>query len=484
MTNSSPAPLSSRLDRLVDETIARHGLIARGDSVLVAVSGGPDSSALLHLLAARAPAWKLRLGLAHLDHGLREESARDADFVRQLAADLGLVLHTERVDVRDLQWRWRLSLEEAGRKARYRFFQETADRHGYGRVALAHHADDNAETLLLNLLRGSGRLGLGGIAPMREGRYIRPLIRATRADIEDYLRRRGLPALRDPTNADSSFLRNRIRHQLIPLLERDFQPETRVVLRRTAEILREEEDWIESLLQTLLKRVVVAYQTGRLTLGADALRELPLAAQRRVVRAALRLIQKDLQRIGFAHIEQILDLARRRTVAGPLHLPANIRVRRQGDHVLMIRDNAVLAHEPQGETVGDYAYDVVGCGVLTIRETGDSVVLSEIERDAATDWSAASPLTAFLDGETVEFPVTVRNFRPGDRFAPLGAGGTQKLKKFFIDHKVPRDQRRRCPLLVSRGRILWVAGHRIDHRARLSPLTRRVLKAEIILADR
>jgi tRNA(Ile)-lysidine synthase len=150
----------------------------------------------------------------------------------------------------------------------------------------------------------------------------------------------------------------------------------------------------------------------------------------------------------------------------------------------MICDNAGLAREPQGETVGDYGYDMVGCGVLTIRETGDSVVLSEIERDAAMGRSAADPLTAFLDGETVEFPVTVRNFRPGDRFAPLGAGGTQKLKKFFIDHKIPRDRRRRCPLLVSRGRILWVAGYRIDHRARLSPLTRRVLKAEIILADR
>jgi tRNA(Ile)-lysidine synthase len=294
-----------------------------------------------------------------------------------------------------------------------------------------------------------------------------------------------LSALRDPTNADSSFLRNRIRHQLIPLLERDFQPEVRVVLRRTVEILREEENWLESLLPTLLKQVVVACQTGRrLILGADALHELPLAAQRRVVRAALRLIQEDLQRIGFAHIEQILDLARRRTAAGPLHLPANIRVRREADNLLVIRYDAGLAHETQGKTVGDYAYDVAGCGVLTIRETGDSLVLSEIERDAAMDRSAAGPLTAFLDGETVEFPVTVRNFRPGDRFAPLGAGGTQKLKKFFIDHKVPRDRRRRCPLLVSRGWILWVAGHRIDHRARLSPGTRRVLKAELILADR
>jgi tRNA(Ile)-lysidine synthase len=467
---------------LVDEAIARHGLIAHGDSVLVAVSGGPDSSALLDLLAARAPAWKLRLGLAHVDHGLRQESAQDADFVRQLAADLGLVLHTQRVDVRDLQRRWRVSIEQAGRRARYDFFQETAERHGYDRVALAHHADDGAETLLLNLLRGSGRLGLAGIAPVRDGRYIRPLIRASRADIEDYLRRRGLPALRDPTNADSSFLRNRVRHQLIPLLERDFQPQARAVLGRTAEILREEEDWLEGLVQILLRQVMVACQAGRLTLAADALRELPLAAQRRVVRAALQLLQKNLQRIGFVHIEQILNLVRRRSPAGPLHLPANVRVRRQADHVLIIRDGA--GPPPQDQAIMDYAYEVAGCGALTIRETGDSVVLSEIAGDAVQDRGAGDPLTAFLDLGAVEFPVTVRNLRAGDRFAPLGAGGTQKLKKFFIDRKVPRGQRRRCPLLVSRGRVLWVAGHRIDHSARLSPLTRRVLKAEIILADR
>jgi tRNA(Ile)-lysidine synthase len=482
MTNSSPTR-SSRLDRLVDEAIARHGLIEQGDSVLVAVSGGADSTALLHLLAARAPAWQLRLGLAHVDHGLRLESSQDLRFVRQLAEAFGVILHAERIEVRALQRQWRLSLEEAGRKARYQFFQETADRHGYGRVALAHHGDDNAETLLLNLLRGSGRRGLRGITPLRADRYIRPMIRATRADIEDYLRRHGLSALRDPTNADRLFLRNRIRHQLIPLLERDFQPKARAVLRRTAEILGEEEDWLDSLIETLLQPVLISRQADRLMLRTDALRELPPAAQRRVLRAALRLIQENLQRISFGHIERIRDLACGRTAPGPLHLPADIRVLRRADHLLMIRDNAGQAQEPQGTTFGDYVYEMPGCGVLVIAETGDCIALSEIQRDEAADPSAAGPLSAFLDGAAVEFPVTVRNFRSGDRFSPLGAGGTQKLKKFFIDHQVPREERRRFPLLISRGRILWVGGHRIDQHARLSPLTRRVMKAELILAD-
>jgi len=220
----------ARLEQRFEETVVRYDLIVCGDSVLVAVSGGPDSVALLHLLAVRAAAWQLRLEIAHLDHGLREESAREADLIRQLAETLALPLHIEHVNVRDLRRRWHLSTEAAGRKARYQFLQETVDRHGFNKVALAHHADDNAETLLLNLLRGSGRLGLGGMPPMRAGRFIRPLIRAERAEILDYVRRRNLSTLTDPSNRDNGFLRNRIRNQLIPLLEREYQPGVRAVL--------------------------------------------------------------------------------------------------------------------------------------------------------------------------------------------------------------------------------------------------------------
>jgi tRNA(Ile)-lysidine synthase len=476
--------MASRLDHRFDEAIARYEMVMRGDAILVAVSGGPDSLALLHLLAARAPVWQLRLGIAHLDHGLRPESAKDADFIRRIAASLAVPLHTERVDVRELQRRWRLSLEEAGRKARYRFFQETADRYGYGKLALAHHADDNAETFLLNLLRGSGRPGLTGIPPVRKGHCIRPLIGATRADILDYLNLHRLTFLTDPTNTDNGFLRNRIRHQLIPLLERDYQPGVQAVLRRSAEVLRDEEAWIESLIQPLLNQVVISRQPGRLTLRATALTGLALAIQRRIVRAGLQLVRDDLHRIAFVHIEAILALAKRTGDGGPLHLPGGVRVRRFGDALEMAPGEGKGGWETAGIVCNDYSYSMARCGALTVIETGDRIALSDIEQDAAINPAAAGPLIAFLDKAEVEFPVIIRNIRPGDRFSPLGAGGTQKLKKFFIDNKVPRDQRRRCPLLISKGRILWVAGYRIDHHVRLTGRTRQVLKAELILADR
>lgn len=475
-------PASTRLDRLFDEAIARAGLIAAGDSILVGVSGGPDSVALLHLLLARAQRYTLRLGVAHLDHGLREESGRDAEFVQRMAAGLGLAVHMEKIDVARMQRQLRLSLEEAGRKARYDFFQRTAGQHGYAKVALGHHADDNAETLLLHLLRGSGRLGLGGIRPIRQGAYIRPLIRAGRADIENYLVIRGSAFLNDRTNTDYAMLRNRIRHHLIPLLESDYRPGVRAALSRTAEVLAAEEEWLEDLLRPIFERLIIDRRPGRLALAAAGLVQLPLAAARRIVRSALRLSRGDLGRIGLAHVEQIIHLSRLSGEAGPVHLPGNLCVRREQDQLVFAQQAHGLGFEPPRTPPGDYEYSLPEGDVLTIPETGDRIRLSEVPPHAVADPRAADAQTAFLDRDAVQFPATIRNRRPGDRFYPLGAGGSQKLKKFFNDHKVPNAQRRRCPLLVSGGRILWVAGHRIDHQARITPLTRRVLKAEVLVA--
>jgi tRNA(Ile)-lysidine synthase len=467
---------------LFDETVARDGLIAAGDSILVGVSGGPDSVALLHLLRARAGRYRLHLGVAHLDHSLRAESGQDADFVQRMAAGLGLDVHMEKADVAQLQRQLHLSLEEAARGARYDFFRRTAGQHGYTKVALGHQADDNAETLLLHLLRGSGRLGLGGIRPIRQGIYIRPLIRAPRTDITNYLQTRGLAFIDDRTNTDSTLRRNRIRHRLIPLLESDYQPGMRTILSRTAEVLALEEEWIEDLLRPVLERMITDRSPGRLALEAAGLGGLPLAAARRIVRSALRLARGHLGRIGFAHVEQIIHLARLSGEAGPLHLPGNLRVQREPDQLVFAWRDPGLAFEPPRTPSGDYEYSLPECGVLMIRETGNRIRVSEVPRDAVADPKAADARTAFLDRDAVPFPVTIRNRRPGDRFYPLGAGGSQKLKKFFGDHKVPVAERRRCPLLVSNGRIVWVAGHRIDHQARIDSLTRRVLKAEVFVA--
>jgi tRNA(Ile)-lysidine synthase len=472
------------LDHLVDEALTKHGLIAEGDSVLIGVSGGPDSVALLHLLLDRASARRLQLGIAHLNHQLRDGADRDEEFVRQLAADLGLPFHGCRADVRAWQARCRLSLEEAARQVRYAFFEEVCAANGYAKIALGHHADDNAETLLLHLLRGSGRLGLSGIQAIRAGLFIRPLIFATRSDILDYLRSRAIPYVSDPTNTDGAFLRNRIRHRLIPELERDYHLGMRAILSRTALILRAEEEWLDSLVEPIYKSLLTAAGEGRVSLAASALGRLPLAAARRVVRKALIQVKHDLRRVAFAHVEQVLELARRATDAGPLHLPGRVHVRRKGDEIIVARAEGGGRGSLPDETPHDFEYRLDGCGSLTVAETGDCIRLSEVAVAAIPELAGNSPQTAYMDMAAVEFPLIVRNFRPGDRFSPLGTAGTQKLKKYFIDHKVDRTERRRCPLLISRGRLLWVAGHRLDNRAGLSRQTRRALKAELFLAKR
>ncbi|MBI5579236.1 MAG: tRNA lysidine(34) synthetase TilS [Deltaproteobacteria bacterium] len=481
MTRQASADFS-RLDRLVDAALTKLSLIAEGESVLIGVSGGPDSVALLHLLLDRAPARRLHLGIAHLNHQLRDSADRDEEFVRQLAGDLGLPFHGHRADVRARQARCRLSLEEAARQVRYAFFEEVCAANGYAKIALGHHADDNAETLLLHLLRGSGRLGLAGIPAVRAGITIRPLIFATRSDIAEYLRTRGIAYVSDPTNTDSTFLRNRIRHRLIPDLERDYHPGMRAVLSRTALILRAEEEWLDSLVEPIYGSLLTADGEGRVGLSAPALGRLPLAAARRVVRKALIQVKHDLRRVAFDHVEQVLDLVRRTTDAGPLHLPGRVHVRRQGDEIIVSRSEGVSGRPLPDEAPHDFEYRLAGCGGLTILETGDCIRLSEVAAAAIPELAGRSPQTVYMDMAAVEFPVMVRNFRPGDRFSPLGLAGTQKLKKYFIDHKVRREDRRRCPLLISRGRLLWVAGHRLDGRAGLSRQTHRVLKAELFLA--
>jgi tRNA(Ile)-lysidine synthase len=469
MTRAAPPP-PSRLDVLFDQAVARHGLIAPGDAVLVGVSGGPDSTALLHLLHARAARLRLRLAVGHLDHGLRPESAGDAAAVARMAAVLGLACHLERADVEALRRRTRMSVETAAREARFDFFRRTAERHGYTRVALGHHAGDNAETLLLNLLRGSGRRGLGGIRPLRDGLYVRPLLRAQRRDIEAFLAARNLAFLSDHTNLDASIRRNRIRHELIPLLERDYRPGALAALSRAAELLAEEDAWIDELTAPLLTGLLRATAPGRLELEAAGFDRLPPAAQRRILRGALQRVQGGLRRVGFEHLEA----AR----AGACRLPGGLRVTRTGT-AIVIEHSVAPARPGPAAPPPQWEYRLPACGTLRIPETGEVLRLAETPPTGA---AGGDPFRVLLDADALAFPLTLRNRRPGDRFHPLGAPGSQTLKKFFIDHKVPDEERRRCPLLVSGDRIVWVAGHRVDERARVRPETRRVLAAERSIA--
>ena len=484
--NRSKRKIAEKVLGTVRQTIAAHRMLAAGDCVLVAVSGGPDSVTLAHVLHTLSAEYALRLAVAHLNHGLRrQDSERDAEFVADFARRLNVPFYLEKKDVRRFQQRAHLSLEEAGRQMRYKFFEEVAASNGFNKIATGHHSNDNAELVLMNLLRGSGPLGLSGIIPVRDGKFIRPLIQLKRSEIADYIAEKKLSFVTDASNADWSYRRNRIRHHLIPELEKSYNPAIVDTLNRLGAILRAEDQWCEDLLGKDFDECIAAKGPGTIRLNPGRLDGLAAAAKRRIVRRAIRSVKNDLRRVTLLHIDAVVDLIDKRPKGGCLNLPDGIRVALTAAG-LTISDSKSLAaagsERSATPVAGDYQYAVAVPGILSIKEAGAAIKFNEIGAGDLPDFNDVPRSLAFFDMDCLQFPLVVRNVRPGDRFSPLGVMGSQKVKKYFIDNKIPAPRRRTCPLLLSGGKIIWIAGHRIDNCVKVVSATQRILKAELLLA--
>ena len=453
---------------------------------MVAVSGGADSVALLHILLELAPKYSLRLAIAHLNHCLREtESDRDEAFVASLAQRIELPFYAGREDVLAYQKRQRLSLEDAARQVRYRFYDFTAAKHGYGKIAVGHHGDDNAELVLLNLLRGSGPLGLSGISPVRTNKIIRPLIKLKRSQIMDYIALKKLDYVTDSSNRDLKFHRNKIRAQLIPRLKNEYNPKLIDSLNRLTTIIRAEDDWIEDLIQPIYEKTIVFEKKNKLGLSIAELNQLPLAVRRRLIRKAILGVKGNLRRVAYAHVEAACKIVQSGPTCGLLDLPDRIGIQRDNNVLTISKESQNLRSADRAalrSQTRDYEYRLTEPGYVFIEAAGMQISFAEIPKAQLPDLNLSGNRIAFFDMDRITFPLVIRNFRPGDRFSPLGLNGSQKLKKFFIDHKISRRERAKCPLVLSQNRIIWVAGHRLDNCAKLSPQTRRVLKAELLLA--
>jgi tRNA(Ile)-lysidine synthase len=480
--------IEKKILRTVEHAIIARRMVEAGDSVLVGVSGGPDSVALVHILLALAPKFSFQVAIAHLNHCLRQdESARDEAFVVALAEQMDLPVHVERQDVRRYQKNHHLSLEEAARQVRYRFYHATASKFGYEKIALGHHSDDNAELILMVLLRGSGPLGLSGIPPVRDDKIVRPLIDIKRHEIMDYIAVKGLDCVVDSSNRDTQYLRNKVRNRLIPELKAEYNPKLIDSLNRLAAILDAEERWIENLIQPIFKKVIDFEKQGRIGFGIEQLNQQTIAVRRRLIRWAILKVKGNLRRIAFVHVEAAVKLAQKGADSGSLDLPDRIRIFRQND-VLIISGEAQnlrhLASAPLFSSTPDYEYRLSRPGEIFIKEAALKIRFSETPREHTPDWRSSGEGTrvSYFDMDKIRFPLVIRNFRPGDRFSPLGMTGRQKLKKFFIDHKVSRAERKKCPILLSRNQIIWVVGHRLDNAVKIGSQTRRLLKAELSLA--
>ena len=376
----------------IRRSIETHSMLNRGDHLVVAVSGGPDSVALLHILMCLRDEYRLRLTAAHLNHGLRKDEAdREESFVHRLCADIEIACVSRRSDILELKKVKSRSLEEIGREERYRFFQETASQCGAVKIAIGHHRDDQAETLLLHLLRGSGMEGLRGILPVRDGRIIRPLLGVGRSEILEYLRRGGISYVTDSSNRSTLFLRNRIRNELIPEVASRYNPRLVETLCRTAEIIRRENDYLSKVVRRILNGWQIVPGSPDINLPVTDFQSLHEAIQGRIVKFLLESASSAQKGIAYRHVESVLSLARRTDCRYLfLDMPFGVTVER-GRDILRIRKNrkqraAGRGPEKKAEIRFEYRVDIPA-----------TVHLKEIGRIVRLDWSEKPTLEEMSD---------------------------------------------------------------------------------------
>lgn len=448
----------------VRSCIDAHVMIPQGAAVLVAVSGGADSMALLATLYRLRPVYAMRLHVAHVDHQIRRsEALRDARFVEQQAARLGLPFHGLQVDIRAHQHAAGLSPQHAAREVRYDALYRLQQSLGATRIAFGHMADDQAETVLLRLLRGTSPAGLAGIPPVRWP-CIRPLMTVYRQTILAFLRAERIPWVEDSSNSYRGYLRNQVRHDMLPLL-RCSNPRIDVHFNELTEMLAAENAFLDEHVEALYGQVVVPQPGRRLLLHSRPYQGASLALQRRLLRRVLHTVLPAAVTASFQHIEQLRQFILHAVPGQRLTLPGKWMAERYREAVCL------WAADCGSERASSHVLSVPG--ILDIPQLRLRISTDFIQ---SVPGSIAQPgHFAYIDASRLTLPLTVRFRQPGDRFHPYGAPGQKKLSAFFIDKKVPRAERDRIPVVLSGGEIVWVVGYQVAEPFKVHPETQRTI---------
>jgi tRNA(Ile)-lysidine synthase len=430
----------------VAATISRYRMFECGQNVGVAVSGGADSVGLLQVLRELAPRWNLRLSVLHLNHRLRgRESDEDAEFVRRLASEYGLACVIRQEDFEDQAD----NLEQAARDARLRFFDEAMANGRVDRVAVGHTRSDQAETVLFRLLRGAGTAGLAGIRPITANGIVRPLLEVDRAQVERFLEERGIAWRQDSTNQNLRLARNRIRHQLLPSLARDWNPSIYNTLAQVADWALAEEVYWEAETSRLAAEHLT-FRNGFVFANSACLKQLPMAVARRLVRRAMESVKGNLRAIDFSHVTAVLELAGSTEGHGRLQAP-DLDVIRSFE---WLRFGPVIAN---GLGSRNYRLAAPVPGTLAIPGEDSAICLELIEKKGFSE--SFEPVynkeMAGVDWERLSGSLELRNWRPGDQYQPVGKTGEEKIKTLFQEHRIPLWERRHWPVLMDGEAIVW-----------------------------
>lgn len=458
--------------------------------VLVAVSGGVDSMTLLHLLTRLNASRSLgmQLHIAHLNHQLRQaDSDADAEFVAAQAKEFRLPCTIETtVDVTARAKADGMSIELAARHCRYEFFERMCLKLNCHTVALAHHADDNVETILQRLIRGTGIRGLGGIRknrPIREGSeivLIRPMLSIRRAEIESYATNQNVPFRMDASNSSTAYTRNRVRHELLPLLREKFNPQVDEAVSRLAEQARELEAYLRETSNRVIESMIVEHRDRQMVLHGPSLARRPRTIQTQLIREVILRLGAGEGEITFGHLNSVADLLAKDEGAKEVHLPGGLRISRR--YSRLIFELSTSEPIPPHFVAQDYSVSLEGVtrlpafGLEIEAKTfpaNEALITEHIRRRSSREQFCYEE---WLDAERVKPPLIARSRRPGERFFPLGMTGMKKLSDFLIDEKIDADQREKLIILCDQLGPIWVTPLRIDERVRLTRLTRNVLR--------
>ncbi|MBI5827492.1 MAG: tRNA lysidine(34) synthetase TilS [Deltaproteobacteria bacterium] len=453
----------------VRETIRRYRMCDAGETVAVAVSGGVDSVVLLHALMEAAKVLPLKLVVCHLNHNLRgRESERDLAFVRELSKRLGLRFVGARLKAGELSGRKGASLQALARTKRYEFLENSAKRHGAGKIALGHTLDDQAETVVMRLIKGSSLKGPCAIPPV-SGPFIRPLIETSREDIEGFAADNGIEYVLDSSNSSDKYLRNDIRHNLMPLLKREYNPNVAATLSRVATALRLDEEYMDASARVGLEKALVSTGRGPVVIDCAALLRLHPALINRAFLIAARSLGSDAE-AGFTsvHLDSFRALVSGDRPNASIDLPGGLRALREYGRVII---TASGKKNPRR-----FLRTLKVPGTTVIRDAGYSFIAEVVEKAPRNleegPWSACFDYGAVVEAGGVK----IRRMEPGDRMAPMGMKGRKKLKDIFIDAKVPRERRASTPVFVAGREIIWVVGLRRSELFKVGGDTKLVLK--------
>lgn len=458
----------------------KHRLWTPGDCIVVAVSGGPDSVALLHIMRwiAASPEYNLSLVCAHVNHGFRpEESEEEAKFVRRMAKELGVPFEMVKLDIPAYMRKTGKGAQLAAREKRYEFLYDIARKYGAASIALAHHANDQAETVMMRLLRGSGPSGLAGIRMKRQVNHvtlIRPLLRLYKAELVAACEAAGIAYCVDNSNFSDKYTRNAIRLDVLPYLGQ-YNSQLIQSLNRLADTFAEEDDFMEQQTRQVFEGMVsISTESHELSLEAEQFASLHAALQRRLIKLILNYLPLDMEESDFIKIERI-----RQGIIEPFPTTWSYDL---GDGLQCVREYGTIRFIPDAAGKNDnfsytYCVDSIPAEVVvSALRLNLSFMQIEADRDVISDMLTKDHDKAIFDAQQLEFPLTVRNRKPGDAMKVMGLNGTKKVKDIFIDEKIPPSLRSRIPVVTdAQDRILWIPGIRRSSIAAVGPQTSSVV---------